>query len=262
MLQAILFDLGDTLLDFEPMHMRSVFRGAAMETYSFLRERGCRLPRFEKYWRRHLWSVQWAYCLSRIRRREFNCMDLLRRFARQSGLQHDELSLMNLAWLWYLPIVNRASIDPDLVPTLRRLRDAGLKLGLVSNTFIPGSVLDRHLKVAGIFDFFPVRVYSSEVGYRKPHPRIFEIALDEIGSSPRHTMFVGDMVKTDIVGARRMGMTTVLRQARGTIRKHDLADHVVRRVADICPLVFADPARLPAALKSAVAPAVGVRPAV
>src|SRR5437588_7868008 len=68
MLRAILFDLGDTLIDFEPMDTRAVFREAAAATYQYLRKRGHALPPFDHYCRRQFRSVRWSYFWAKLRR--------------------------------------------------------------------------------------------------------------------------------------------------------------------------------------------------
>ena len=65
-LRAILFDLGDTLIDFEPMDTRAVFRMGAGSTYEFLVQRGYSMPPFEEYCRRQHSAVKWAYFLGKI----------------------------------------------------------------------------------------------------------------------------------------------------------------------------------------------------
>lgn len=232
-LQAILFDLGDTLFDFQPMDTRAVFEQAGRGTYEYLQTRGHKLPPFKRYFRKQYSAVRWAYFWSKISRRDFNGFDLLCRLCRKMDLRLDQRSLRELAWQWYEPVTRYNTVADDVVPTLRKLRDRGLKLAIVSNTFIPGFSLDRHLDMHGLLEFFPVRIYSSEVGYRKPHPRIFQIALNALGVSPAHAIFVGDLVKTDIVGARRAGMVTVLRHPFANSRTHHVADHVVRKISEI-----------------------------
>jgi putative hydrolase of the HAD superfamily len=141
--------------------------------------------------------------------------------------------LRDLSWLWYEPLVAHTRVEDDLRPTLAALRDSGLRLGVLSNTFVPDFVHDRHLEIVGLLEFFPVRVYSSEVGHRKPDRRIFSAALGRLGVSAAQTLFVGDLIKTDIVGARRAGMRTALKQPFANLRPHRLADHVVRRIAEL-----------------------------
>jgi HAD superfamily hydrolase (TIGR01509 family) len=239
MLNAILFDLGDTLLDFEQMHSREVFEQAGRQTYDWLQKRGHSLPPFRTYFRSQVWAVRWAYLWSTIRRREFNCYDLLHTACRRMKIELSESDKRELAWQWYLPVTLRASVAPDVVPTLAKLRDRGLRLGLVSNTFLPGFVLDRHLEIHGLLDFFPVRIYSSEIGYCKPHPRIFQAALGAIGTSPENTLFVGDLVKKDILGAQRMGMRAVLRQRRSSYRFHPIANFVIRGISELHQVISA-----------------------
>jgi len=52
-------------------------------------------------------------------------------------------------------------------------------------------------------------VFSSEVGFRKPDPRIFERALEALGVAPENALFVGDRLYEDVRGAGELGMTTV-----------------------------------------------------
>ncbi|RPI58779.1 MAG: HAD family hydrolase, partial [Planctomycetaceae bacterium] len=104
-----------------------------------------------------------------------------------------------------------ATVEPGLCEMLRRFRDAGLSMGVVSNTFVPGAILDSHMQDHGLLEILPVRVYSCDVGFRKPNPKIFNIALERCNLQPGQTLFVGDSPKADIGGANRMGMVSILK---------------------------------------------------
>jgi putative hydrolase of the HAD superfamily len=92
---------------------------------------------------------------------------------------------------------------------LESLRERGLKLGLVSNAFDPGWLLHRDLEQMGLADRLDFAVFSSEVGKRKPHPAIFERALEALGVAAADAVFVGDRLVEDVRGAGELGMTTV-----------------------------------------------------
>jgi len=236
-LRAVLFDLGDTLLDFQPMDTRALFREAARVTYDLLEQRGVELPAFERYTGIYFRGMKWAYFWAKVRGREFNSLELLGRFHRRMGLPADDALLRELSWHWYEPVTRHTRVEADLRATLAAMREAGLRLGVISNTFVPGFVHDRHLEMEGLLEFFPVRVYSSEVSYRKPDRRIFEAALAKLGVTARETLFVGDLIKTDIVGARRAGMRTALKQPFANLRPHRIADHVIRRISDLAAVL-------------------------
>jgi putative hydrolase of the HAD superfamily len=93
---------------------------------------------------------------------------------------------------------------------LDSLRERGLKTGLVSNAFDSGWLLRNDLERMGIADRLDAAVFSSEVGKRKPHPAIFEAALEQLGVEPERALFVGDRRFEDVRGAKEAGMTTVL----------------------------------------------------
>ena len=91
---------------------------------------------------------------------------------------------------------------------LEALRDRGLKVGLVSNALDPPNLLHRDLEEMGVAQRLDVAVFSSEVGWRKPHPAIFERALEAVAAEPADTLFVGDTLAADIAGAAALGMHT------------------------------------------------------
>ena len=97
----------------------------------------------------------------------------------------------------------------DTHALLESLRERGLKLGLVSNAFDPGWLLHRDLEELGIAQRLDFAVFSSEVGKRKPHPEIFERALDALDVEPARALFVGDRLYEDVRGSGELGMTTV-----------------------------------------------------
>jgi putative hydrolase of the HAD superfamily len=92
---------------------------------------------------------------------------------------------------------------------LESLRAQGLKLAVVSNAFDPGWLLRRDLEQMGIAQRIDFSVFSSEVGKRKPHRAIFETALDALDVSPETALFVGDRLYEDVRGAAEVGMRTV-----------------------------------------------------
>jgi putative hydrolase of the HAD superfamily len=92
---------------------------------------------------------------------------------------------------------------------LETLRERGLKLGLVSNAFDPGWLLHRDLEQMDLARRLDFSVFSSEVGVRKPHPAIFDRALAGLDVEPEQALFVGDRLYEDVRGAGELGMTTV-----------------------------------------------------
>ena len=90
---------------------------------------------------------------------------------------------------------------------LDRLRAAGLRLGVVSNS--DGRV-EEALVAAGLRDRFEVVLDSALVGVEKPDPAIFRAALDALGVAPAEALYVGDLYEVDVVGARAAGMEAVL----------------------------------------------------
>jgi putative hydrolase of the HAD superfamily len=237
-IQAILFDLGDTLLDFEPLDIKSILEKGAADSYKRLVESGVKLPSLKRYRKGHVRAVKLGLLWSRLIRRELNVYTMMRQRTVRLGVPDADALMLDLGWRWYRPVVAYSRIESNLIPTLKMFRSAGIKMGIVSNTFIGGPLLDLHLKEMGILEFFPIRIYSSEVGYRKPHKEIYRIALAEIDTPAQNVLFVGDVLKNDVIGPKKMGMQTALKQRWSVAREHDVADHLIRQISDLIPVVL------------------------
>jgi HAD superfamily hydrolase (TIGR01662 family) len=95
----------------------------------------------------------------------------------------------------------------DVAPVLQQLAERGLKIGLISNSHRCLASFQEHFQLRGLIT---AAVSSSEHGYMKPHPSIFEAALTLAGVEAHESLMVGDSIAHDIDGARRVGMRGVL----------------------------------------------------
>lgn len=90
---------------------------------------------------------------------------------------------------------------------LRELQRQGIPMGVVSNW---PATLEGTLRHTGLREFFSAVAVSGVVGYAKPHPQNFRVALSQLGVVPEQTLFVGDSLEDDVQGAQAVGMSSVL----------------------------------------------------
>jgi len=96
------------------------------------------------------------------------------------------------------------------VETVERLSAAGVPCALVCDTGLtPGRVVREHLARLGLMPGLRAQTFSDEVGVPKPDPRMFHAALTALGVSAASAVHVGDLRRTDVAGARGVGMGSV-----------------------------------------------------
>jgi putative hydrolase of the HAD superfamily len=126
-------------------------------------------------------------------------------FLRELGIP-DANGLVHTVYREFTDLANYALFD-DVVPVLRTLREAGLRLGIISNF---EEWLERLLERVGVRSFFDVRVISGIEGMEKPDPRIFRLAMERAGVEPSRSVYVGDNPEFDVDPALAVGMYPVL----------------------------------------------------
>jgi putative hydrolase of the HAD superfamily len=100
----------------------------------------------------------------------------------------------------------------------RMLRDLRRthRLAVVSNTHSP-TLVPSHLERMGVADLFETVVLSVDLGWRKPHPAIYQAALDRLGITAADAVFIGDSYVPDYVGPVKYGMRALLIAPPGVV---------------------------------------------
>ena len=109
--------------------------------------------------------------------------------------------------------LRRAVTQQGLVPvaeaaeTIAELHARGFRIGLITVCSDDVPVLWPETPFHGLFD---AEVFSCSVGLRKPDPRIYLLACEQLGVEPREAVFVGDGANDELAGAERVGMSAIL----------------------------------------------------
>ena len=199
-LQAVLFDWGDTLMrwEWEP-ELLAVGHDAGLRAIG--REP---VPALTERFRDSYLPLLWVPATLE----EIEYPALVRRLLAEEGIAVTDADLDSFLEAEHAAWQPARMLATTTHALLEALRDRDLRVGLVSNAFDPPHLLHRDLEQMGVAQRLDVAVFSSEVGWRKPHPAIFERALEAIGVDPAATLFVGDTLATDIAGAKALGMRT------------------------------------------------------
>jgi putative hydrolase of the HAD superfamily len=111
---------------------------------------------------------------------------------------------LTIEWFHYADV----RLYPDADEALRRLKDSGVKLALVTNAL--QSDVDAILPKIGLTNFFDITVASDTLGKTKPDSAVFLFALEGLGVEADEAMCVGDDVEKDCEAAERIGIRSLL----------------------------------------------------
>ena len=206
-LRAVIFDLGGTLM-YERAAWGSITAQADEALTNYLRDEGMELnlSTFPREFRKRLDKY--------FKKREKDLLEttysfVLRDVLTDKGYGDVSENVLRAALdrLFAVTQTNWA-LEEDTLPTLRKLEDDGYRLGLISNAGDDQDVqqLARRFGIDHYFDFI---LTSAACSYRKPHPRIFELALSNWYFLPAEAVMVGDNLDADIRGAQKVGLYAI-----------------------------------------------------
>jgi len=207
LIRAVLVDLGDTLVHLN-RPWDEVFLDNLESLYAFFKESGLSLD-FQEFARIFIREFERASALSELYKIEVPMQDIVSRVVRKIRLRDVTGTLVQDAIEeFYRPEVDAWQLYPDTVETLTALREMSLRMGLISNSksdWAVRAILEKH----DLSKLFEVIVTSAELRMRKPRLDIFTRALVALDAKPRETVFVGDSLQADIIGARTAGIRSI-----------------------------------------------------
>lgn len=157
--------------------------------------------------------------------------------AADHALTLDEAALLEAARRYAQPIRAGLRAADGAVQTLAALRDAGYRIGLISNTIWPAEQHLEDLEEIGVLEYLEHMIFSGEIGMWKPNRAIFQHALDALGVAPEQAVFVGDSPREDIVGARGAGMRAVWVRSPEFPLGDVQADAVIEALPELLPIL-------------------------
>jgi putative hydrolase of the HAD superfamily len=237
-LTAILFDLGDTLVDLGEGRgdYEAHVRVRAGRVYDALTAAGVTLEERDAFCVILAHESEAAYRGATARQEGIDIYDVLAAFFAERGQPLTD-ELVRIAGDAYCRRSgDHAPLRPGAIETLTALRARGLRLGVISNTIQPARHMDDGLVLRGLAEYFPVRIYSSAARFAKPHPAIFHAALDALGVEPEAAAYVGDRLHADVAGAQGVGMKGILIEVAHRV-EHDPAIKPDARIEELPDLL-------------------------
>ena len=117
---------------------------------------------------------------------------------------------------------------PGVLEAIPALASAGYRLGVISDTSLtPGRLLQTYLKDDGLLEYFSALTFSDETGFPKPDVRMFGRTLAALGVAPAEAAHVGDMPRTDIAGAKALGVLAIRYTGAMDVDEPPAADFVI-----------------------------------
>ena len=214
-LKAILFDMGSTLIEFENYTWDVLGRLSAEKGYRFLREKNLSLPDFEEFSDILYDELVKARAEIEGNLKEMKFERVIFDFFRKLNLSTSDGVCGSFLEVYYKPVTDQLTLIDGAEKVLKHFKQKNLKIGLISNTIFPEKFHLRELKRFGLYPYLDAHFFSSEVGVRKPHPKIFQITLEKLKVAPSETVFVGDRLKEDVGGAQNVGMKGILKYHEG-----------------------------------------------
>jgi putative hydrolase of the HAD superfamily len=227
-MEAVIFDWGGTLSRWVDIDIEDMWRLAA---------RHISAEREEELLQRLIAVEERSWQRTRTDCRSTRLADLLAEASAEIGADVAEAVLEEAATHHLDSWTPNIRHFPDAAPALRQLRQAGLRIGLLSNTHWPRDFHEHFLERDGLAGLIDARLYTSDMEYVKPDRRAFEQALAAVGvTQPDQAVFVGDRLYDDVWGAQQAGLRAVwLANDRGA---YDVEpDGTIERLSDLPEMI-------------------------
>jgi HAD superfamily hydrolase (TIGR01549 family) len=219
-IRAVLFDLGNTLWHIpEPPPAQEIREETMRRLYALLRSWGVEPEGDLRFIGR---DIRLAITAADRLAYETDAVSphfptIVHEVAKAKGLDLTAEQVHQLWQTWNLEgsFFGRRLFD-DAIETLAALREQGYLLACITNRAYAGPQFMSEMASLGLAPMFDVMSVSCEIGYMKPHPTIFQHAIEALDVTPEESVMVGDSLRADVAPAQSLGMTAVWRRYHAT----------------------------------------------
>jgi len=224
-LKTIAFDLIGTLIHVMPQREQMI-----KSLKKTLEEKGVILDEFDRVYGKAITKYR---TIRQERLKEVNSCTFITDTLEKMGQQNMKESLIcDCVQAYFKPYLNSIMILKGTHEVLAILKER-YSLGVITN-FTCSNIVKSSLKKMHLLELFDHIVVSCEVGWRKPHPKIFQIYLKKAKAKSSEAIFIGDDLRRDIFGAQKVGMKAILISA-GITPTEDYYYHMQSDVFGIKP---------------------------
>jgi HAD superfamily hydrolase (TIGR01549 family) len=213
-MKAVVFDLGHTLIDYY-IDWREPENRAISDFYRAISENRDDPPDKCVFVETMIQELENARGRRRVEMIEIPLQTFLGERLEQFGLPLDEGLIQEGLEIFYMALLEHRTLIPNTLEMLQSLKENGYRVGLISDVAwgLPSYFPKRDMAFYKLDVYFDDLVFSTDVGLRKPNPRIFQIALENLGIEAREAVYVGNNLQADIKGAHDSGMKAVLKKS-------------------------------------------------
>ena len=229
MKNVILFDLGDTLLQYYTRaEFPEILRQAITEVQDYLRQEDLLNVSSKSVWRRVEEENHEA--------EDHSVRPLEDRLSRIFQLDSPTDKIIMTACRHFMrPISAIAYLYEDVLPVLQELGAMGIRRVIVSNTpwGCPANLWREEIARLDLDKYVDAAFFCRDVGWRKPARQIFDYVLEKLSVGPQDCIFVGDNPRWDVMGPRAVGIEAILIDRRGALQ--DIEKKPIKSLYDVLP---------------------------
>lgn len=216
MKKTVLFDLDNTLYDYDPAHKKGLIASYKV-LKKYMKISSDKFRRLFKFSRLEIHQELSGTASSHNRTLYFQ------RLIEKTHKTVESRLILKLADAYWKNFLDRMKLKKGVIKTLKELKKKGFKIVIISD--LTTKIQLKKLIKLKINDYIDFLVTSEEAGSEKPHSIMFLLALNKIKVSPEEAIMVGDSKKSDISGANAIGLDTILITKKKEKFKKEVEDY-------------------------------------
>lgn len=212
MIEAVIFDLGGTLIEYagEYATWPDLEIPGMTAAHAALLQHGINVPEIEQFQTIGFELLPKRWRQATLGEQNLTLDSLLGAILETAALPLPATDILHTAARQYEAALCGGAVPlPDGQEVLARLQGEGYRLGLISNTMFAGASHINDLERFGLAGYFEAMLFSADANKWKPTTAPFLHVLETLGIEPANAVYIGDDPAADIVGGRAAGMKTI-----------------------------------------------------